>query len=335
MKQLDAAWWQWLAENRLLDTPVESIVQTMVEQGFDRDMSLAAIAELDAHPVTRAARNHQQLLRKLESVTRNLQAVWQSTPGWDAVEKRPMPTRDAFLRDYAYACRPVVLTDVADDWPARTQWTPERLAQRFGELPVEIQDGRDGDPRFEENKTALRKTVRFADFLARIGAGDATNDCYLTANNELLKRPEFASLFDDVGKLPAVTDPARLRGSSFFWVGPRGTRTPLHHDTVMLFHAQLVGAKRWRLVSPLDTPAVYNYHGVFSPVDLAAPDLARYPRMAGVRVLDVVVEAGETLFLPLGWWHQVEALDVSVSMSFTNLALKNDYRFDDPTMRHW
>ncbi|MGE0798660.1 MAG: cupin-like domain-containing protein [Lautropia sp.] len=335
MKQLDPAWWQWLAENRLLDAPVESIFAIMQQQGFERETCERAVAELDAHPVTRAARHHQLLQRKLESVVGNFQQVWQSAPGWETIEKRTTPSREEFLAGYVAGCRPVVLIDLAADWPARERWQPLALGQRFAELPVEIQDSRESDPRFEENKEAHRRTVRFGDFVDRIVAQGASNDCYLTANNELLKRPEFGSLFDDVGSLPDYVDRKRLATSSFFWIGPRGTRTPLHHDTVMLFHTQVVGRKRWRFVSPLDTANVYNYNGVFSRVDLDAIDLQRHPRMQGVRVLDVVVEAGETIYLPLGWWHQVTALDVSVSLSFTCLDIKNDYRFQDPTMRHW
>jgi mannose-6-phosphate isomerase-like protein (cupin superfamily) len=30
-------------------------------------------------------------------------------------------------------------------------------------------------------------------------------------------------------------------------------------------------------------------------------------------VREVIVEPGETVFLPLGWWHQVTTLDVSLS----------------------
>jgi hypothetical protein len=55
--------------------------------------------------------------------------------------------------------------------------------------------------------------------------------------------------------------------------------------------------------------------------------------MRDVRVLDVVVEPGETLFLRLGWWHQVDALAISVSLSLTNIDVKNGYRFCNPTMR--
>ena len=67
---------------------------------------------------------------------------------------------------------------------------------------------------------------------------------------------------DDLGTLPSICDPARLAGAAFFWVGPGGTNTPLHHDTVMLFHAQIIGRKRWRFISPLETPNLYNYNSV-------------------------------------------------------------------------
>ncbi|RST48208.1 hypothetical protein [Variovorax sp. MHTC-1] len=54
----------------------------------------------------------------------------------------------------------------------------------------------------------------------------------------------------------------------------------------------------------------------------------------GVRVLEVVWP-GETMFLRLGWWHQVRALDVSVSFSYSNLALPipNQFTYFDPAPR--
>jgi hypothetical protein len=41
------------------------------------------------------------------------------------------------------------------------------------------------------------------------------------------------------------------------------------------------------------------------------------------------------MFLPLGWWHQVTVLDVSLSFSYSNLALPNHYSFVNPTIRNW
>lgn len=334
-RAIDDGWIQWIAENRLRDCTPESMLQTMVAAGLERAAGERELARVENDPVFRAARRHQQLLRKLESVVANQQALWELSPGYAQVEKRSRVSRDELFERYACAGRPLVLTDVAQDWPAMTRWSPADLKARFGMHEVEIQAERNADPRFEENKLLHRQQLRLADFVDRVLAGGQTNDYYMTANNEALRRPEFAPLLADIGSLPELCDPAQLAQRSSFWFGPAGTVTPLHHDTIMLFHTQVVGRKRWRFISPLETPRLYNYSGVFSPIDLDAPDLVRFPLFARVKVLEVVAEPGDTVFLPLGWWHQVRSLDVSLSFSYSNLALPNDYSYANPEIANW
>lgn len=334
-RPVDAGWRQWIAENRLRRCTPESMQQTMTAAGIDPSQSAAAIAAMEQDPAFLAARRIQQLQRKLESVLGNLQKLWELEPGYDRVEKRSHVPPDEFVRRYVIGCRPLVLTEQARDWPARTRWSPQDLKARFGHLDVEIQAERNANPRYEEDKLSHRRQVRLADFVDQVLAGGATNDYYMTANNEALRRPEFAPLLQDIGTLPEVCDRDQLAQRSSFWFGPAGTTTPLHHDTLMLFHTQIVGRKRWRFISPLQTPRLYNYNGVFSPVDIDRPDLARYPDYAQATVLEVVCEPGETVFLPLGWWHQVTSLDVSLSFSYSNLALPNHYSYDNPDIRNW
>jgi hypothetical protein len=328
-------WRQWIAENRLRDCTPQSMLETMVGAGLDREEARAAIARMENDPAFRAARRMQQVQRKLESVAGNMQKLWETSPRYPVVEKRTSPSREEFIERYVLGCRPVVLTDVARDWPAMARWSPEDLKRRFGHLTVEIQDGRNADPRYEENKLEHRRMVPLAPFVDRVMAGGPTNDYYMTANNEALRRPEFAPLLADIGSLPAVCDRAQLPHLSSFWFGPAGTLTPLHHDTIMLFHTQIVGRKRWRLISPLETPKLYNYNNVFSPIDVDRPDLNRYPLFGQVTMLDVMVEPGETIFLPLAWWHQVTSMDVSLSFSYTNLDVPNHYTYQNPDIRNW
>jgi ribosomal protein L16 Arg81 hydroxylase len=334
-RPLDDGWRQWVAENRLRGCTPDSMLQTMTSAGLDSQASMAALNELERNPVYLAALRHQQLLRKLESVVGALQTLWQSSPDYAVVEKREQLSREEFVERYVRGCRPVVITGLARDWPALQRWSPQDLKQRFGHQEVEVQAERTADPQYEVNKLQHRRRVRLAEFVDQVLAAGPSNDHYLTANNELLRRPEFAPLLRDIGSLPDYCDASQLAHSGSFWFGPAGTVTPLHHDTLMLFHTQVVGRKRWRFVSPLETPKLYNYYDVYSPVDIDRPDLNRYPDFGQVKVLDVIVEPGETIFLPLGWWHQVTALDLSMSFSFSNPAVPNTFSYRNPDIRNW
>ena len=295
----------WMAENRLRGCTPESMPATMVGSGLDSQASVLALNELERNPVYLVALRHQQLLRKLESVTTNLQQPWRSDPAYAVVDKRERLTRDAFVEHHVRGCRPVAITGLALDWPARQRWSPQYLKQRCGRIDVEVQADRQYDPQHEQNELLHRRRVRLGDFVDHVLAKGPSNDHDLTANNQLLRRPEFAPLLADIGSLPDYCDAAALQRSCSFWFDPAGTVTPLRHDTLMLFHTQVAGRKRWRFVSPLQTPNPYNDHELYSPIDIDRPDLNRYPDFAKVTVFDVVVNPGEMIFLPLGWWHQV------------------------------
>lgn len=334
-QKLDESWYQWIADNRLRDCSPESMIATMTEARLDPNEARSALALMERSPAFLAARKFQQIQRKLESMMSNQQKLRELAPDYQTVEKRSGVSRDEFFERYAIGSHPVVLTDLARDWPAMTRWSPQYLKEHFGHLQTDVQAERNADPKFEQNKLEHRRTMKVGDFVDQVLAGGVTNDYYLTANNEVLRRPEFAPLLDDIGSMPAYCRQDEVARSVNFWFGPAGTNTPLHHDTLMLFHTQVVGRKRWRFISPLETPRVYNTYSVFSPIDIDNPDFARYPAFRGVKILDVVVEPGETVFLPLAWWHQVSGLDVSLSVSYTNLDLPNEYEFFDPEIRDW
>lgn len=331
----DDDWRQWIAENKLRGCTSQSMLATMTAAGLDRAACEIEIQRMERNPAFLAARKHQQLQRKLESVLANLQKVWESAPNYGVVEKRSNVSRDEFVERYVRGCRPVVLTDLAKDWPAMRRWSPADLKARFGHLDVEVQADRQRDPRYEQNKLKHRRIERLSAFVDKVQADGPSNDYYLTANNEAMKRPEFAPLLDDIGTMPDYCDPSQLRERASFWFGPAGTVTPLHHDTLMLLHTQIVGRKRWRFISPLETPRLYNHVEVYSPIDVDQPDLVRHPTFGEVKMLEVVLDPGDTVFLPLAWWHQVTSLEVSLSFSYSNLAVPNQFSYTNPSIHNW
>ena len=45
---------------------------------------------------------------------------------------------------------------------------------------------------------------------------------------------------------------------------------------------------------------------------------------------EVVLQPGESLFIPAGWWHDVLALDVSVSLAINAFARPNAFGWYTP-----
>ncbi|KAJ3172761.1 Lysine-specific demethylase 8 [Geranomyces variabilis] len=105
------------------------------------------------------------------------------------------------------------------------------------------------------------------------------------------------------------------------WFGPRGTVSPLHHDPHNNMFAQVVGSKYIRLYAPEHSAAVYpneeeSMMSNTSRVDVESPDLAAFPDFAAAPYFECVVEPGDLLFIPKGWWHYVRSLSLSFSVSF-------------------
>jgi Cupin-like domain len=233
------------------------------------------------------------------------------------IERRSQVNRDEFFARYHSANRPVILTDRMRDWSAMSRWTPHYLKATCGDETVQVMSGRDGDPNYEIGSEQRRTMMRFADYVDRVVNAGQTNDFYLVAQNEFMRTDGGKRLHNDVGDLSTYLDDRR-DGFVFMWYGPCGTVTPLHHDTADIFLAQVSGRKRVTLIAPDQTALLYNHIGVFGEVDCEQPDFIRHPlyRYAQTTVFDL--NPGEILFIPVNWWHHVRALDVSISVSFTN-----------------
>lgn len=329
---VDDAWRQWIAENRLRDCSPDSMIASMVAAGIDATAAATAVTAMEREPAFLAARRHQQLLRKLESVVANQQLLWELAPGYDEIEKRPLCSPAEFVECYACASRPVVFTDVTVDWPASSRWSADDLKQRFGDVQVEVGAAPSAAQLAGVTTAPPRPPLSLAAFVDRLAAGE--RELCLLPRQPLLQGP-LAALLGDVGALPDFCDPQRLAAASALGLDAEGTATPLQHAVAMSLHVQVVGRTRWRFISPLQGPLLYNYVGNTSPVDVDRPDFNRYPAFRQARQIEVIVEPGETLFVPLGWWRQVTALTFGISLALANIDLPNQYHHADPDLRNW
>lgn len=235
---------------------------------------------------------------------------------------------DQTFLDFFYASgRPVVIAGEIDAWPALHRWSAEYLSSAVGEAVIEYQGGRTASIDFERYKDDHKQKMPFNQFIDLITA-EPGNDAYLTAYNSAMNAAALAPLQADIGRLDKflVQVPEDLGG--MMWIGPAGTFTPLHHDLTNNLLVQVLGRKRIILAAATDLPKLYNDTHVFSLIkDVTDPnlDLIKFCNLQDIRFYDVTLMPGEILFIPIGWWHQVTALDFSASITCTNFKWKNDF----------
>lgn len=318
----DDNWRVWIGENLMQGASVEALIGVLVSNGFDETESREEIAL--ASPYLRVAQKLQQKLDKRDWILGIHRKLDGMLPNWGQIERRHQLSREEFFLEYYSTNRPVILTGMMEDWPALTKWTSEYLKTNYWDRTVEIQAGRNSNRRYEIEQPQHAREMLFGDFIDQIESGGVTNDIYMTANNSNRNAKTLSELWNDVVQIPEYLDGTKEQ-HGFLWFGPAGTVTPLHHDLTNNFMAQVRGRKLVRLIQSNELPYVYNNLHCYSEVDLGNIDYERFPLMRNAHIIDCEISPGEILFLPVGCWHYVVGLDITMTMSFTNFVFDNDF----------
>ncbi|MFO0709063.1 MAG: cupin-like domain-containing protein [Sandaracinus sp.] len=324
MAELAREWEGWIAENLLRGASVRELVDALVDEGLARDDASERVRAIARSPILVASLPFARESRRLRTFARLDHARWAAQPSPTEVPRVAWPGLDAFYERYWAPGTPVIFTDLVTKWPAMERWSLERLEERFGDVEIRIASGREGYGRdYDVDAEKLTTATTMRDYIARIRREPETNDVYMIARNRNVK-DALAGVLDDLVLPEGLFEDDLTRGSAF-WLGPAGTVTPLHHDTSNILFCQVVGRKRYRMIAPLEIAVLDGARAMYAAIDPDAPDLLRFPWWEHVIVRDFVVGPGDALFIPVGWWHHVRALDVSVSLAINGFAKPNRY----------
>lgn len=229
---------------------------------------------------------------------------------------------DAFLRDIAQRCRPVVIRGLASAWPAVR--AAQGSAREFHDYLSRFNGGGEveafiGEPRIEgkyyysddlKGFNFTRTRMRFADAIERIvstsGAGERSMYVGSLPTEHYL--PGFAA----ENRLPMLDPGIAPR----IWLG-HASNVSAHYDTMDNVACVVAGERRFTLFAPDTIGRLYigpiDYTMAGQPVSLAAsapPDDEEYPLFREVRQQALVAKLypGDAIYVPKLWWHQVEAL---------------------------
>jgi hypothetical protein len=325
-------WHRRAAIALLREEPLAEVIEQLEAADVPEDLAASLCAGILTSPVFDAARWAMGQLAKLECVLDVRQQMADLGPRRFEVDRRKGLSRRVFLEEYYATNTPVVLEDLCEDWPARTLWSPEYLAEKLGDAEVEVMTGRHTGSGNEINLDQHRTLMAFDEYVAQVLATEWSNELYLVANNKLLSEKLAAPLWKEFSLDRRYLKADRNKSATFLWFGPGGTVTSLHHDVLNILFHQVRGWKHFILVSPMETPLVSNRIGVYSDVDPLAPDLEQFPKYARAHPLQVTVGPGDALFVPVGWWHHVTALETSISVSCTSFVFPNTLHWVHPVI---
>ncbi|WP_312440054.1 cupin-like domain-containing protein [Janthinobacterium sp.] len=244
-------------------------------------------------------------VRGVTSIDAMRNAIKQASRSLPLITEVPRVGRSdaAGFRALAAQGLPFLMKGQALRWPL-CNLPPSILRERYSHVPVRARVGDYINTAFAADRAMQDMSMR--EYLDLVERGTHALPPYLgnLELRELNSLCHWPAAFDKIG-------PPR------YWLGPAGTVTPLHCDYDDNLFAQIWGSKRIFLAPPHHDEFLYpreaNAILFGSPFDPEAPDYERYPLARQAALIEVLVEAGDMLYVPAGWYHQVRALTFSLS----------------------
>jgi hypothetical protein len=135
-------------------------------------------------------------------------------------------------------------------------------------------------------------------------------------NDRIWRDYYFSEPLSDLPKLLRNNIPYPFDCGKFLWARGRlwlsgdGSRTPLHRDIPHNIVFVTEGRKDVILCTPQSSSSVYS-NSLFSKApnfaqaDLRHPDYAKFPRLERATYARLTLKAGEMLYIPPFWWHDI------------------------------
>lgn len=227
-----------------------------------------------------------------------------------------------FKKNYFIPQVPLIIKDMAKQWPAYTKWNWQYFKEIVGDQKVGIYNNIKSDAYTPINKADEYTT--FGEYIDMISKGPAAWRIFLF--NIFNHAPELTKDFswpDNLAK-------GFVKRVPMLFTGGQGSITHLHFDIDLshIFHTQFMGRKRVLLFpykeqyklyrKPFEVLSVADFTNYYDSVK-SKLDVEQFPAVKFAQGYDVTLDHGDTLFMPGGYWHHMEYLDSGFAMSLRAL----------------
>ena len=326
MSKNEAEWITWVCESLARGCKLEEIISTLQAQGHPQANGF--VQRIMQDPIYKWGLSHANYnydrWTRLNSFHRLMQDL--DRHGSHEIPVLFYPNDQAQLALFYQSNQACIIKSWASHWQAFNKpWSPQRFLEDFASVELEVTEGRESLRDFDPKASLLKKQTTLGSFAQQVIECDtASNDFYIIARNHAFKHQKLASLLDEIDEQPFL-NPQYKYEQSALWFGPKGTFTPLHHDTCNIMFVQMWGKKRIDLLPPHRLDLFDHSLNMYAQLDLR--------QKSQIEQRTVYLEAGDALFIPVGWWHQVEALSASTSLAMTHFVYHNHYQWYQPGHR--
>lgn len=228
---------------------------------------------------------------------------------------------DEFREKFYVPQKPVVIKDLAMKWPAYTKWNWNFFKQRIGEQRVALYNNIKSDAYTPINSADDYKT--FAEYIDMINAGPSGWRIFLF--NIFDHAPELVNDFE----WPEHLMKGFVKKFPMLFVGGATSITHMHFDIDLsnILHTQFAGKKRVLLFpfeeqyklyrKPFEVLSLADFSNYYNEKNKL--DYDQFPALKYARGYEVILDHGDTLFMPAGYWHHMEYIDNGFAMSLRAL----------------
>ncbi|XP_019623027.1 PREDICTED: probable serine/threonine-protein kinase kinX [Branchiostoma belcheri] len=236
----------------------------------------------------------------------HLEPIGSNAPVKRVDARKGFPSPKVFLEEYAISSVPVLFKGAMKDSVAHRRWNSDDYLRTFPESATEFKFV---ETKKKENRTQPVTEMTLRQFLDRY----ATEDIYMVQ-----AVPEFLKKDVPMPK-PLLCEPfIEMLQDTVLWFSSGGTRSVLHHDNLDNINCLLDGRKELVFISyqkyKKKVPKTHPEDS-YSSLDVDAVDFTEYPGMREVEYYRVNMTAGDCLYVPYMWFHQVNSYERNIAVN--------------------
>lgn len=239
-----------------------------------------------------------------------------------SVDRADDISSEDFKKNYYDPLRPIVINGLAKKWPAYSKWNWDFFKTVVGNQEVGIYNNVKSDAHTPVN--TADGYMKFGEYIDMIRQGQSEWRIFLF--NLFEHAPE---IIQDI-YWPEKYSKGFVKKFPMLFIGGQGSVTHLHFDIDLshIFHTQFMGKKRILLFpheeqhklyrKPWEVLSMVNFEKYYDS-EKNKIDYKNFPALRLAKGYELVLDHGETLFMPAGYWHHMEYIDSGFAVSLRAL----------------